>query len=263
MGIDRTPFVTLPPTSSTLPNPDTISTMKRLTTVYIAVFALVVAACGTDDPPAASEPPQTQGPAPTGAAPTTVAVPPTTVSAAPTTTNAPQPRTTVTSQPAADPEALFAITAVNLTAAGQHIVIQNVGDAPGNLQGYALCQAPNYAVLGDLELAPGEFVAISVGGSLFLPPPGAAHTASASIGDVSIEDGEIGLYSRAGAFSSSSAIVDYVEWGSTGHRRSSVASEAGIWNSGDFVDLSGAESAFLFAVTLPTDGAEDWDFQSI
>ena len=103
------------------------------------------------------------------------------------------------------------MTSVNITVAGQHVVIQNAGSATGNLNGFALCQRPNYHIFDDIELAPGEFIAVSLGGDLFLPPPGAKETLSANLGSITTEDGEIGLYS-SGDFGNSSAIVDYVEW---------------------------------------------------
>ena len=110
-----------------------------------------------------------------------------------------------------------------------------------------------YHVFGDIELAPGEFDAVSLGGGVFLPPPGAKETTTANI---KADDGEIGLYSNPD-FGNSDAIVDYVEWGSSGHGRSSVAVGAGIWKADDFVATTG-DTVFLFADSSPSDGAEDW-----
>ena len=141
-------------------------------------------------------------------------------------------------------------------------MIQNAGSAIGNLNGFALCQRPNYHIFDDIELAPGEFIAVSLGGDLFLPPPGAKETLSANLGSITTEDGEIGLYS-SGDFGNSSAIVDYVEWGSSGHGRSSVAVGAGIWSTGDFVDLPDVDSAFLFITDNVGDGVANWDFQTV
>lgn len=113
--------------------------------------------------------------------------------------------------------------------------------------------------LPDVELAPFEFIGVSLGGSEFLPPPGAKDTfdASGKLGNIAAESGEVGLYSR-GDFGSSGAIVDYVEWGMAGHGRTSVAVEAGIWPGGGFVPTDGDTSAISANVT-PTDGPEDWD----
>ena len=68
--------------------------------------------------------------------------------------------------------------------------------------------------------------------------------------DINENDGEFGLYTT-NSFGSSSAITDYVEWGSTGHGRSSVAVGAGIWTTGDFAQAWAAGSV------LEYDGAGD------
>lgn len=201
--------------------------MRRPTHLLLSLAALILvaAACGDDDSPA-------------------------TTAAATTTTAAP-----ATTQPEAAGEAKFTITSVTIDASGQGVLIQNVGSATGNLSGFALCQAPSYHTFGDIELAPGEFIAVSLGGG-FSPPSGAKEIITAGVGQISAEDGELGLYSSSD-FGNSSAIVGYVEWGSSGHRRSSVAVGAGIWNEGDFVATSGAIST-LSADAVPSDGAEDW-----
>ena len=233
-------------------------------------LALVAAACGGEDAPAPAVtdlPTAATEPATTASAATTP-IPTTPIPTTPSpTTQADATQAPATSAPAAtdppptttapEPAARFALVSFSLTPASQHVVIQNVGDASGSLQGFAICQAPRYHVFDDIELAPGELLAVSLGGDVFLPPPG-AKTASASIGSFSPADGELGLYSR-NDFSNSSAIVDYVEWGSSGHRRSTVALGALIWDGGDFVDTAGADSVFMFVTDLPSDGAEDWE----
>ena len=83
-----------------------------------------------------------------------------------------------------------------------------------------------------LTLAPGEFVTVQTTITL-----GAA-------------DGEMGLYNSS-AFGSSAAMLDYVEWGFSGHGRSSVAVGAGIWTTGDFAP------AFSAGMSLEYDGTGD------
>ena len=241
------------------------SGMKTRLVLLVPVLALVAAACGDDD----AGPVETPAPVPvvtTTAVPATTAAPvgtpgPVTATApaqtsGPAATAAPPTAAPPTTAPAA---AEFSITAVSISPAGQHVVVQNVGGVAGNLTGFAICQAPSYHVFGDIELAPGESLAVSLGGSVFIPPPG-AKTTSASIGTIGAGDGEIGLYARAD-FGNSSAIVDYVEWGSTGHTRSSVAAGAGIWNPGDFIDNTEGDSVFLFVSDPAADGASAWDFE--
>ena len=225
-----------------------------------AVPATTAAPVGTPGPVTATAPAQTSGPAATAAPPT--AAPPTAAppTAAPPTAAPPTAAPPTAAPPTTAPAAAeFSITAVSISPAGQHVVVQNVGGVAGNLTGFAICQAPSYHVFGDIELAPGESLAVSLGGSVFIPPPG-AKTTSASIGTIGAGDGEIGLYARAD-FGNSSAIVDYVEWGSTGHTRSSVAAGAGIWNPGDFIDNTEGDSVFLFVSDPAADGASAWDFE--
>ena len=61
---------------------------------------------------------------------------------------------------------------VSLGDLGQ-VVIQNVGGEAGSLGGLWLCQRPLYYEFPDVVLQPGESAAVSVGGNIFVPPPGA------------------------------------------------------------------------------------------
>jgi hypothetical protein len=65
----------------------------------------------------------------------------------------------------------------------------------------------------------------------------------------------MGLYTTA-SFGSSTAMIDYVEWGSTGHGRSGVAVGAGIWTTGDFVPAFAVGSALLYDGS--GDASTDW-----
>ncbi len=92
------------------------------------------------------------------------------------------------------------------------VAIANNGDSEITLDGYWMCIFPQY---GEIEgvgaVAPGETVSVVAPVSL------------------SAAGGELGLYT-SDSFSSSEAIQAYVEWGSDGHERASVAIEAGIWD---------------------------------
>ena len=152
--------------------------------------------------------------------------------------------------------AVFALVEVGVGEAEQYVVIKNNGDVTGNLQDFAICQAPMYHSFGDIEVAPGFLVVVSLGGDIPDIAAAAAETVTASIGSISADDGEIGLYSDSD-FGDSDAIVGYIEWGTSGHTRSSVAVDAGIWTSGDFVATT--SNTTRITATLPTDGAEDWN----
>lgn len=209
----------------------------------LAALTLVIAACGT-----ASE---TATTVESGA--TTTIRPDTTTSAGATTTSAAVEATTSTPSPSG---AHFVLTSVSLGEGGM-IVITNVGDVTGNLAGHFLCQRPAYFAIPDVEVPPGQFVAISTGGTVFQPPPDAITIDQvATIGTLRPGDGEVGLYD-SGNFGASTDILSYVEWGSSGHGRSSVAVKAGIWSDG-FVQTAD-DSVSISANTLPATEAAHWD----
>jgi hypothetical protein len=152
--------------------------------------------------------------------------------------------------------AKFAITEIGLGALGQ-VVVENVGTEPGSLAGHWLCQRPSYYAFPDVELQPGEAVVVSVTGrdDIFDPPSGAiALEGIANIGPFDPTSGEVGLYLER-AFGSPDAILSYVEWGSSGHGRSSTAVSAQIWPDGGFVETSELTGAILATLIPPTDPA--------
>lgn len=192
--------------------------MKRFS-ILIVALALVAAACGDDD----------SGESATTAAPETTA----TTAAETTTTAAEETTTTVaeetTTTAAAGGGAVFEITGIDLVAGT--VEITNRGDAAGNLDGHWLCQRPSYRPLEAADLAPGEAVTVPM-----------------DVGGVDPANGELGLYS-SNSFGSASAIVSYVEWGSSsGHGRSDTAVEAGVWDAGGFV-ATDAASVFIVRAT--------------
>ncbi len=212
------------------------------TRMTFAVLTLVIAACGTAAETATTDP-----------EPTTTAAIETTTSTAGTTTSEQAEETTTTTPPVSG--ARFVLTSISFGDGGM-VVITNIGDSPGNLGGHFLCQRPSYFGIPDVEVPAGGLVAISTGGSVFLPPPGAITIDEiAAIGTLDPGDGEVGLYTSA-LFGSATDIISYVEWGSSGHGRSSVAVEAGIWSG--FVQ-TGTDSVAILANTTPPTEAAHWD----
>ena len=212
----------------------------------LAVLALLAVACGG----AAATTTTTEA---TGPAATTTTIAITTTTQAPATTAA---EATTTTQAPATSGAVFVLSTVTF-GAGPMIVITNIGDEAGNLGGHWLCQRPSYWEFPNVEVPAGQSVAVSAGGSVFLPPPGAlVIEAQATIGGLDPEDGEIGFYEGKG-FGDSSAILSYVEWGKSGHGRSSVAVGAGIWADGAFVGTA-ADTIALFAASLPATSPSAW-----
>jgi len=124
------------------------------------------------------------------------------------------------------------------------VELKNIGTATVDVSSYWLCHFPDYQqisnsniISGEAMLAPGAIVAVD------------------DFNVLDEADGELGLYVSS-VFSSSSDIIDYVEWGSTGHQRSSVAIAAGIWNTGDFVASFGAGESLEY--DGEGDSPSDW-----
>lgn len=213
------------------------------------LLALLVAACGgSADTTSTTEA--------AAATTTTAPAPQTTTAAAATTTTTTTTEAQTTTTVAAAEGARFVLSTVVL-GDGAMVVITNIGSESGNLGGYALCQRPSYFTLSDFEVPAGQSVAISLGGDTFDPPDGALVIEEvARISALSPDSGEVGLYSIS-SFSTSDAILGYVEWGSSGHGRSSVAVGAGIWETGGFVETT-AETTTLTADLLPPAESGDW-----
>lgn len=86
---------------------------------------------------------------------------------------------------------------------------------------YRLCSWPTYSIIGNLDI---------MSGSTTMMPGEILVVSGHSLGDT---DDELGLYLN-NFWTNPASMLDYVEWGSTGHTRSEVAQSAGIWANGDF-----------------------------
>ena len=109
------------------------------------------------------------------------------------------------------------------------ITIKNFGSDSVDISAYRLCALFQYTnsglspltiVSGSLDLAPDSSVELS--GFSLLP--------SAS---------DLGLFTANGGFGDTAAMVDFLQWGSGGNGRESVANSKGIWNTGDFLSTDG------------------------
>ena len=133
---------------------------------------------------------------------------------------------------------------INEILPGGTIELKNIGTTTVDVSGYWLCDFPAYQQIsnssldcGNSVMAPGDILAVN------------------DFNVVSAADGEMGLY-NTNSFGSASALEDYVEWGSTGHQRSSVAVAAGIWTAGDFVPAFGASESLAYSGT--GDNSSSW-----
>jgi hypothetical protein len=129
------------------------------------------------------------------------------------------------------------------------IELKNLSETTVDVTGYFICSFPAYKSLqtitvlsGSKMIAPGGFLVISAGYNL------------------GITDGELGLYANSNGYGSSANIIDYVEWGSTGHKRSSVGVGAGTWDTGSFV--TGVDEALAIDYMGSGNSSADYVVQS-
>lgn len=128
------------------------------------------------------------------------------------------------------------------------VEIKNAGTLSIDISSHWLCQFPSYGIIGSMV--------IDCGGDLILDP-GEIVTLQSGI-SLNSADGELALYDSQ-SFTSSSAIVDYVQWGSAGHQREAVAVSAGIWTAGDFVPAFASTNVIEYdgMGDMSTDWSED------
>ena len=127
-----------------------------------------------------------------------------------------------------------------LDPATNTVTLKNYGTSNVPISGFWFCNFPAYGQVSAMtavsNLGPGEEVII---------------TSNINFG---VSDGEFGLY-NSNSFGSSTAMEDYMQWGSAGHVRESVAVAKGIWTSGTFVDVA---APFAYSGTGSQNGADQW-----
>jgi len=123
------------------------------------------------------------------------------------------------------------------------VVLRNYGGSTMDVSTYWFCNFPAYATIsgmsvnsGSTNLAPGAEVNI---------------TSSINFG---ASDAEFGLYTT-NASSFTNDMIDYLQWGSAGHQRESVANTANIWVTGTFISVS---PPFEYTGTGSENGVSSW-----
>lgn len=225
----------------------------------LMVVALAVTACSSDDgsgdtPTTTAAQSDTTITTTTTATTTTVADDTTTTTSAPDDTSTTTSTTTTTLPP---PDGSLAMTTV-VFGDNPYVVVTNLGATAVDLGDYWLCQRPSYSQVPAFTVEPGANIAIAFTDT---PPPDiiaidGSVDLGAGLGGITVDGGELGLY-RSSDFGSSAAIVDYVEWGSGGRGRESVAVEAGIWVEAGFVEVP-SESLSISTGGLEGNAPTDW-----
>ncbi len=151
------------------------------------------------------------------------------------------PPTPTTEQATATPpvvtiDASFVLSTVVFGDRGWIEVI-NTGPQAGNIHGHWIAIHPFYLELPSTIVEVGQSVRISLDPDA---DPGVVVSAAGLLPVLVAPAGEVGLYS-SGNFGDPNSIVDYLEWGSGGHFRSTVAIAAGIWDENSVVPMEGNE----------------------
>jgi hypothetical protein len=133
---------------------------------------------------------------------------------------------------------------VEFQSASKWVELYNEGDAAVDVSSYWLCNFPNYKQISTLNVLDGN-TTIPAGDFLVLE--------FADLGDT---DSELGLYST-NDFANSDAMLDYMQYGSAGHMRESVAVSAGVWDAGTFVMPAPTGESMAY-VGGGANSAQDW-----
>ena len=137
------------------------------------------------------------------------------------------------------------------------IEVINTGPQAGNIHGHWIAIHPFYLELPSTIVEVGHTVRVSLDPDA---DPGVVVGAAGLLPVLVAPGGEVGLYS-SGNFGDPNSIVDYLEWGSGGHFRSTVAIAAGVWDENSVVPMEGSEGGLRVteggdAAAEPVEAAE-------
>lgn len=155
-------------------------------------------------------------------------------------TDSPTTAAVATTVPIVTVDASFAIGTLIFGDEGW-IELVNTGPQAGNIHGHWIAIHPYYLELPSAIVEVGQSVVVSLD-----PIAGGEPLVKAAtlLPPLSASGGEVGLYTN-GSFGDPGAIVDYVEWGSGGHFRSTVAEAAEIWDETRIVPMVGNEGGLV------------------
>ena len=127
------------------------------------------------------------------------------------------------------------------------IELKNFGSESVDVSTWWFCSLFAYAPISDLSI---------VSGSLNIPPGGILAVSGFNMNNAAAD---LGLY-ETNNFMSSAAMHDFVQWGTAGNGRESVAVGKGIWTAGDFVSSASEGHSIEFDGEGRASG--DWKIQT-
>lgn len=122
------------------------------------------------------------------------------------------------------------------------VAFKNFGNSAEDISLLRYCHEFSYGDLGDLTVLVGSLTDLQPGDSVVVSRPELS------------ESSDFGLYAATGSFNQTTSMLDFIQFGSAGNGRESVANTKGIWTTGDF--LTGTETHVF------TGGATDFGLSS-
>lgn len=123
------------------------------------------------------------------------------------------------------------------------VVLRNYGGGTIDVSTYWFCNFPAYATISGMS--------VNSGSTNLAPNAEVNITSSINFG---ASDGEFGLYTT-NASNFTDDMIDYLQWGSSGHQRESVAVSANIWDAGTFISVP---PPFEYTGTGSENGVSNW-----
>jgi hypothetical protein len=127
------------------------------------------------------------------------------------------------------------------------VIIKNYGSFSVDISNYRLCSRTAYTTNGiaaDMTVESGSLV-INQGDSVILT----GFSLNDTIADLA-------LYSSSGAFTDSSALIDFTQWGAAGIGRENIAVSKGIWEAGTYIKDA---TPFYYTGNGKENGVHFWD----
>lgn len=148
-----------------------------------------------------------------------------------------------------DPQGTSNVRIVEVDASENEVTLQNFGDAETDISGYWFCLKRSYSQLNQVTIVSGD---LSLGEN---------ETVTFSI-DVNDAGSDVSIYNTAGAFTSATALVDFMQFNGsfTSDGRENVAVEKGIWTAGEFVE---GASVFIYDGDGQQNGASQWSGDAV
>ena len=145
------------------------------------------------------------------------------------------------------------IRIIEVEPSSNTIIIKNFGGSTVDISTYRLCALFKYTsnLTSGITVNSGS-MNLTAGSEVEFIAPGGA---SSSWGNLT-SNSDLGLYEASGSFGSTTAMIDFVQWGSGGHGRESVANSKGIWTSGEFVS---GDEPYSYIGNGSENGASFWE----